>query len=98
MTIRAVENEGTTEKRDDAGFGPDAVPCPNSTAPSGAPEMIAPCAQLTDADPWAVSHPFTQAAAWQRVHAADHATGSRDFGRGFMHAANVLTDAAEQAS
>lgn len=57
-------------------------------------DLVAPCAQLPDADPWAVSHPFTQAAEWLRAQAPEIATGSRDFGRGFMLAARMLDAAA----
>ncbi len=38
-------------------------------------------------------HIFERAAAWLREQAAEEATGSRDFGRGYMHAANLLADA-----
>lgn len=94
MIHSARENGSTTKKRSDAGLGPDAAPCPSPIAPSGALRMIAPCAELSDADPWAVSHPFAQAAQWLRQQAPEIATGSRDFGRGFALAAAMLEDVA----
>lgn len=91
MSIRTGEHGATTEKRDDAGLSSDAAPCPNPELTRAEPlaMMMAPESPMYT-DPWSVSHQFAQAAEWLREQAPEIATGSRDFGRGFMLAARML--------
>lgn len=56
--------------------------------------MMAPECAVDTAPTPKPSRAFQLAADWLRINADKHAVGSRDFGRGFMHAAAVLQDQA----